>query len=66
MLPVHIAYYISSHGYGHAVRSCDIIRALNRLYPAVEVTITTDMPPAFLKDRLGTDRNAIGLFGLPA
>lgn len=55
----HIAYYISSHGYGHGVRSCDIIRALNRLYPDVHVTITTDMPPAFLRGRLETDRNTI-------
>jgi L-arabinokinase len=55
----HIAYYISSHGYGHGVRSCDIIRALNRLYPSVSVTMTTDMPASFLRNRLETDRNAI-------
>ena len=55
----HIAYYISSHGYGHGVRSCDIICALNRLYPDVSVTMTTDMPASFLRNRLGTDRNAI-------
>ena len=56
---MHIAYYISSHGYGHGVRSCDIIRAINRLYPQVRVTITTDMPAPFLRSRLETDRNAI-------
>ncbi len=56
---MHIAYYISSHGYGHGVRSCDIIRAINRLYPDARVTITTDMPPAFLQSRLGSGRNAI-------
>ena len=55
----HIAYYISSHGYGHGVRSCDIIRALNRLYPNVSVTITSDIPASFLRNRLGTDRNTI-------
>ena len=56
---MHIAYYISSHGYGHGVRSCDIIRALNRLYPEIRVTITTDMPEPFLRGRLETDRNTI-------
>lgn len=55
----HIAYYVSSHGYGHGVRSCDIIRALNRLYPEIRVTITTDLPAAFLRGRLETDRNTV-------
>lgn len=55
----HIAYYISSHGYGHGVRSCDIIRALNRLYPDVHVTVTTEMTPSFLQSRLDTGPNTI-------
>ena len=24
----HIAYYVTAHGYGHGVRSCDILGAL--------------------------------------
>ena len=56
---MHIAYYISSHGYGHGVRSSDIIRAINRLHPEVNVTITTDLPRSFLESRLGSGRNTI-------
>ncbi len=48
----HIAYYISAHGYGHGVRSCDIIRALGRLHSDVRVTIVTDLPEGFLRNRL--------------
>jgi len=48
-----IAYYISAHGYGHGVRSCDVIRALNRLYPNLEVYIISSLPPEFLYNRIG-------------
>jgi hypothetical protein len=54
-----IAYYISSHGYGHGVRSCAIIRALNHLFPDLDVYIISDLPPAFLANRIGSVRNRI-------
>ncbi len=54
-----IAYYISSHGYGHGVRSCDIIRALNNLFPQLEVQIISDLAPGFLSNRIGSTRNLI-------
>ena len=54
-----IAYYISAHGYGHGVRSCDIIRAVNRLYPQLTVHLVTDLPSGFLFGRLGSKRNLI-------
>jgi hypothetical protein len=54
-----IAYYISAHGYGHGVRSCDIIRALNHLFPHLDVQIISDLPPAFLSNRIGSVRNPI-------
>ena len=54
-----IAYYISAHGYGHGVRSCDIIRALNRLYPHLTVDVICSLPPEFLFNRIGRDRNRI-------
>ncbi|HPG00782.1 MAG TPA: glycosyltransferase family protein [Kiritimatiellia bacterium] len=48
----HIAYYISAHGYGHGVRSSDIIRALVRLNPDVRFTLITMLPESFLRNRL--------------
>jgi len=48
-----IAYYITAHGYGHGVRSTDIIRAINRLYPEAVVHIITGLPEPFLRSRLG-------------
>jgi hypothetical protein len=50
-----IAYYVSAHGYGHGVRSADIIRALCRI-DGVEVELTSSLPPAFLRNRLGAVR----------
>jgi len=48
-----IAYYISSHGYGHGVRSCDIIRALHEIRPDLRICIVTCLPDTFLRNRLG-------------
>lgn len=47
-----IAYYITAHGYGHAVRSCDILAALVRARPDLPITITSDLPRDFLAARL--------------
>jgi L-arabinokinase len=52
---VEIAYYITAHGYGHGVRSGDIIRALNRLHPEVAVHVVSELPPSFLRNRIGSD-----------
>ncbi|HYK89173.1 MAG TPA: hypothetical protein VE398_10405 [Acidobacteriota bacterium] len=49
----HIAYYVTSHGYGHGVRSTDIIRALNQLYPELGILIVSDLPISFFENRLG-------------
>ena len=53
-----IAYYVSAHGYGHGVRSCDIVNAINRLYPDLSVTVVTDLPVPFLRNRLASASNA--------
>ena len=45
MPPLKIVYYISGHGYGHAVRSIQIIQELIELGCAVVIKTTT---PAFL------------------
>ena len=47
-----IAYYISAHGYGHGVRSCDVIRAIHRIRPEQPVVVVTQLPEAFLKNRI--------------
>jgi len=52
--PRRVAYYVSAHGYGHGVRSSDIIRELCRRCPDVQVIVTSDLPVSFLKNRLGT------------
>lgn len=54
---MHIAYYISAHGYGHGVRTGDILTALLARHPNVRVTATTNLPESFLRSRL---RNADG------
>jgi len=62
-----IAYYITAHGYGHAVRSLEVIRNLMTLDPSLEVTIVSDLP-RFLIDqnldrpvKLRTKRLDVGL-----
>ncbi len=50
---LRIHYYITAHGYGHGVRSCDIIRALARRHPEFPVTVSTDLPELFLRNRMG-------------
>ena len=48
----HIAYYVTAHGYGHGVRSCDILGALLAAHPGLKITVTTDLPESFLRSRL--------------
>jgi len=47
-----LAYYISAHGYGHGVRSADILRALARRLPDWRFILVSDLPAAFLRLRL--------------
>jgi hypothetical protein len=54
-----IAYYITAHGYGHGGRSCDIIRAINRLCPQVTIHVVTGLPQSFLWDHIGSRKNPI-------
>ena len=57
--PIRIAYYITAHGYGHGVRSADIINAINRLYSEINIHIVTRLPASFLRNRIGTRNNSI-------
>ena len=47
-----LVYYITAHGYGHGVRSCDIIRALRREAPELRIMVVSDLPVDFLRSRL--------------
>lgn len=46
------AYFISSHGFGHAARSCAVVDALGRRSPGLEVEIWSAVPPWFFGDSL--------------
>ncbi len=43
----HIAYYISGHGYGHAIRSIQVIRELSKQNPYLFFHIRTSAPEWF-------------------
>ncbi|HMO51726.1 MAG TPA: hypothetical protein PKE26_10545 [Kiritimatiellia bacterium] len=47
-----LVYYITAHGYGHGVRSCDILRALRQRHPELAVRVVSDLPVDFLRSRL--------------
>lgn len=47
-----IAYHITAHGYGHGVRSCDVINALLRAEPDLELHLVTGLSPEFLRNRI--------------
>jgi hypothetical protein len=53
-----LAYYITSHGYGHGVRSGSIIGALHRLYPNLSVHIVSELPSALLANQAGKGRHS--------
>ena len=48
----HIAYYLTTHGYGHGVRSTAVMQALRRERPDVRLTVISGLPKDFLRDRL--------------
>lgn len=47
-----IAYYITAHGFGHGVRSTDVLRALVAARPDAKLHVVTDLPDGFLRGRL--------------
>lgn len=54
-----IAYYISAHGYGHGVRSCNIIQAINKLYPHLTVHVVSQLSEVFLSRQIDLRRNLL-------
>lgn len=40
-----IAVYVSGHGYGHATRTAEVLRAVRKKAPALPITVATSAPP---------------------
>ena len=50
---LRIAYFVSSHGYGHAARSTAVMQALLNKSPNVKLEIFTQTPKWFFSESLG-------------
>jgi L-arabinokinase len=55
-----IVCYVSGHGFGHAVRVIEVLRALRRQVPEIRIVIRTSLPRGFF------DRNLQGVFEIGA
>jgi hypothetical protein len=49
---VRVAYFISSHGFGHAARSCAVMEGLLRRRPASRFDLFTEVPRWFFSESL--------------
>jgi len=48
-----LAYYITPHGFGHAIRSCEIMRVLTRIAPDLDITVVSVLPEWLLEHNIG-------------
>ena len=48
-----LVYYITPHGYGHAVRSLEVIRRMLEIMPDLKVSIVSDLPEALIAQCVG-------------
>jgi L-arabinokinase len=48
-MPHSVLYYVSGHGYGHARRSAEVIRALRAAAPDVNMYVRTSAPPSIFR-----------------
>jgi len=48
-----IAYYITPHGFGHAIRSLEVMRRLIDRDPSVDITIVSDIPELLIGQNVG-------------
>jgi hypothetical protein len=53
--PLHVAYFISPHGFGHAARAAAVMDAVHAMAPAADFEIFTSVPRWFF-DNLPADR----------
>lgn len=51
-----IAYYVTAHGYGHGVRTADLLTGLYEACPTVDLVLVTNLPDAFWSNRLAGRR----------
>lgn len=51
-----VLFYISGHGYGHARRSAQVIKALRQLDPSIAVYVRTTASPTLFTDVLPAER----------
>jgi UDP:flavonoid glycosyltransferase YjiC (YdhE family) len=56
-----ILYYITGHGYGHAVRSNQVIRHLQKIAPGLEIHVRTTAPEWLIQDRIIRSRQTIDI-----
>lgn len=49
---IAIAYFITSHGFGHAARACAVMNAVGKRWPFVHFEIFTAIPKWFFRDSL--------------
>ena len=52
--PIRLAYYITAHGFGHAVRSLEVIRHLLKQSPDSEIVIVSRIPEFLIVENVGT------------
>jgi hypothetical protein len=50
-----VAFFISSHGFGHAARACAVIESLHQLIPSLKIHIFTQVPAWFFTESLQGD-----------
>lgn len=48
-----LVYYITPHGFGHAVRSLEVIRLMLERMPDLEVTVVSDLPGFLIEECVG-------------
>lgn len=47
-----IVYYVSGHGFGHAVRTCDILLSLTSRFPDTPVCVVSSVESEFFQNRV--------------
>lgn len=53
MVSLKLAFFISSHGFGHAARAAAVMENLKQLHPGIAFEIFTQVPAWFFEDTLG-------------
>jgi len=56
-MPASIAYFVSSHGFGHAARAAAVMQATAEYLPEVQFEVFTTVPSWFFKDSLSIPFN---------